>query len=44
MRFAFVASETNVAQQARRKLIDRYGDAEPEQSDVIVAQKQVASW
>lgn len=37
MRFAFVASETNVAQQARRKLIDRYGDAEPEASDVIVA-------
>ena len=37
MRFAFVASETNVAQQARRKLVDRYGDAEPEASDVIVA-------
>src|SRR5579864_4719264 len=37
MRFAFVASDTNVAQQARRKLIDRYGDVPAEQSDVIVA-------
>jgi NAD+ kinase len=37
MRFAFVASETNVAQQARRKLIERYGDAQPEQADVIIA-------
>lgn len=37
MRFAFVASETNVAQQARRKLADKYGDVAPGESDVIVA-------
>ncbi|XRD81713.1 NAD kinase [Dyella halodurans] len=37
MRFAFVASGTNVAQQARRKLTERYGDLAPEQADVIVA-------
>ena len=28
MRFAFVASETTVAQQARRKLVDHYGDVD----------------
>ncbi len=37
MRFAFVASETSVAQQARRKLVDRYGDVSPEQAELIVA-------
>jgi len=37
MRFAFVASDTSVAQQARRKLVDRYGDATPEQAELIVA-------
>ncbi|AHX12660.1 inorganic polyphosphate kinase [Dyella jiangningensis] len=37
MRFAFVASETHVAQQARRKFIDRYNDVPPEEADVIVA-------
>jgi NAD+ kinase len=37
MRFAFVASETSVAQQARRKLVERYGDVEPVDADVIVA-------
>jgi NAD+ kinase len=37
MRFAFVASDTGVAQQARRKLVDRYGDVPPEQAELIVA-------
>jgi NAD+ kinase len=37
MRLAFVASETTVAQQARRKLIDLYGDVPPEQAEVIIA-------
>ncbi|MFA6230434.1 MAG: NAD kinase [Rhodanobacter sp.] len=37
MRFAFVASETSVAQQAHRKLVDRYGDVSPEQAELIVA-------
>ena len=37
MRFAFVASETNVAQQARRKLVDRYGDVPVTDAEVIVA-------
>ncbi|MGC1550388.1 MAG: NAD kinase [Rhodanobacter sp.] len=37
MRFAFVASDTNVAQQARRKLIDRYGDVSAAEAEVIVA-------
>ncbi|MDE1894233.1 MAG: NAD kinase [Pseudomonadota bacterium] len=37
MRFAFVASDTSVAQQARRKLVDRYGDVPPEQAELIVA-------
>lgn len=37
MRFAFVASETQVAQQARRKLIDRYGDVAPAEAEVVVA-------
>lgn len=36
MRFAFVASDTHVAQQARRKLVDRYGDVPPEQAELIV--------
>ncbi|HEY9131899.1 MAG TPA: NAD kinase [Dyella sp.] len=37
MRFAFVASETSVAQQARRKFVDRYADTPPHEADVIVA-------
>lgn len=37
MRFAFVASDTSVAQQARRKLVERYGDVPPEQATLIVA-------
>jgi NAD+ kinase len=37
MRFAFVASDISVAQQARRKLVDRYGDVSPEQAELIVA-------
>jgi len=37
MSFAFVASETTVAQQARRKLVERYGDLPPEQAELIVA-------
>jgi NAD+ kinase len=34
---AFVASDVAAAQQARRRLIRRYGDARPETADVIVA-------
>jgi NAD+ kinase len=37
MRFAFVASDTSIAQQARRKLVERYGDVPPEQAELIVA-------
>ncbi|MGA0587242.1 NAD kinase [Dyella sp. KRB-257] len=37
MRFAFVASETPVAQQARRKLIEQYGDVPAADAEVIVA-------
>src|ERR1700735_757903 len=37
MRLAFVASETNVAQQARRNLIERYGDVPATDAKVIVA-------
>lgn len=37
MRFAFVASETTVAQQARRKFVDRYKDVPPAEAEVIVA-------
>jgi len=37
MRFAFVASDTSVAQQARRKLVERYGDVPAEQAELIVA-------
>ncbi len=36
-RIAFVASDTQAAQKARRQLIRRYGDALPETADVIVA-------
>ena len=36
-RIAFVASDTPVAQRARRRLVRRYGDARPETADVIVA-------
>ncbi|GGH32539.1 NAD kinase [Cribrihabitans marinus] len=36
-RIAFLASDAPVAQTARATLIGRYGDAEPAQSDVIVA-------
>src|SRR6202051_3425294 len=34
---AFVASDMPAAQQARRRLIRRYGDARPEIADVVVA-------
>jgi NAD+ kinase len=34
---AFVASDTPVAQKARRQLVRRYGEARPETADVIVA-------
>ncbi len=34
---AFVASETPEAQAALAKLIDRYGDADPDEADVVVA-------
>jgi len=34
---AFVASETPAAQRARRRLVERYGDAKPETADVVVA-------
>jgi len=37
MRFAFVASDTSVAQQARRKLVAQYGDVPPAEAEVIVA-------
>ncbi|HET7330645.1 NAD kinase [Dyella sp.] len=37
MRLAFVASETNVAQQARRKLVDRYGNVPVTDAEVIIA-------
>lgn len=37
MRFAFVASETAVAQQARRKLAERYGDVPAVEAEAIVA-------
>jgi len=37
MRLAFVASDAGVAQQARRKLVERYGDVPPEQAELIVA-------
>ncbi len=34
---AFVASDVAAAQQARRRLVRRYGDARPETADVVVA-------
>jgi NAD+ kinase len=34
---AFVASDVPAAQRARRRLIQRYGDARPETADVVVA-------
>jgi len=37
MRFAFVASDTAVAQQARDALVQRYGDVPPGQAELIVA-------
>lgn len=37
MAFSFVASETSVAQQARKKLVERYGEVPPEQAEAIVA-------
>ena len=37
MRLAFVASETNVAQQARRKLVELYGDVPATDAEVIIA-------
>jgi NAD+ kinase len=36
-RLAFVASPTPEAEQARKALVDRYGDADPNTADVIVA-------
>jgi NAD+ kinase len=36
-RIAFVASDVPAAQRARRRLIQRYGDARPEAADVVVA-------
>jgi len=36
-RIAFVASGVPAAQQARRRLVRRYGDARPETADVVVA-------
>ena len=36
-RIAFVASTVPEAQRARRRLVQRYGDAKPETADVIVA-------
>ncbi len=36
MRLAFVASDTSVARQARRKLVDRYGEVAPEDAELIV--------
>ncbi|WP_333684310.1 NAD kinase [Pontibaca methylaminivorans] len=37
LKIAFLASETEVAQTARRTLVGRYGDVAPERADVIVA-------
>ncbi|EIM00574.1 NAD kinase [Rhodanobacter thiooxydans] len=37
MRIAFVASEVSVAQQAWRKLVERYGNVPPEHAELIVA-------
>jgi NAD+ kinase len=37
MRFTFVASETDVARQAQRKLAERYGNVPVAEADVIVA-------
>lgn len=37
MRFAFVASDTAVAQQARSALVEQYGDVPPERAELIVA-------
>jgi NAD+ kinase len=37
MRLAFVASDTSIAQQARRKLVERYGDVAPAAAELIVA-------
>ena len=36
-RIAFVASPSPEAQEARARLAARYGDAEPDDADVIVA-------
>src|ERR1700720_2167346 len=36
-RIAFVASDGLAAQRARRRLVQRYGDARPETADVVVA-------
>src|SRR6516162_9996831 len=36
-RIAFVASDVPAAQRARRRLVERYGDARPEAAEVIVA-------
>jgi NAD+ kinase len=36
-KIAFVASETKEAEEARKKLVKRYGDIEPAEADAIVA-------
>ncbi|HUC48559.1 MAG TPA: NAD kinase [Xanthobacteraceae bacterium] len=36
-RIAFVASDVPEAQRARQRLVRRYGDAKPEEADVVVA-------
>ena len=43
MRFAFVASDTSVAQQALRKLVDRYGDVPPAQAFGEIAHSPASS-
>ncbi|TBR39721.1 MULTISPECIES: NAD kinase [Dyella] len=37
MAYSFVASDTSIAQQARKKLVERYGEVSPEQAEAIVA-------
>ncbi|MBB3227297.1 NAD+ kinase [Luteibacter sp. Sphag1AF] len=37
MRLAFVASETDVAQQARDVLVKHYGDVDPSEAEIIVS-------
>jgi NAD+ kinase len=37
MRFAFVASDTSIAQQSQRRLVERYGEVPTAEAEVIVA-------